>query len=130
LSQHKLPVVTGSVLVEPDGGTTDSKTVVEQSGSETAVTALLASLGGVTWLWNAADSLELTLTLSYEKYVVDNEILRMITRILEEIEVTDETLAVDLIDKIGLGGHFTGEQHTLDFIKKGTELFDRSRWEA
>ena len=94
---------------------------------------MLASLGGVTWLWNAAGSLESTLTLSFEKYVVDNEILGMIARFLEGIEVTDETLAVDLIDKVGPGGHFIGEQHTRDFIKKEQfmpELFDRSRWET
>jgi trimethylamine--corrinoid protein Co-methyltransferase len=44
---------------------------------------------------------------------MDNEILGMCERVLQGIEVTDETLAVDLIESIGPGGNFLTEAHTV-----------------
>ncbi len=37
-------------------------------------------------------------------------------RFKQGIEVNDETMAVDLIDKVGIGGHYIQEQHTLDYF--------------
>jgi trimethylamine--corrinoid protein Co-methyltransferase len=39
-------------------------------------------------------------------YVLDHEIWDLIARILHGISVTEETLALDIIDKVGPGGHF------------------------
>ena len=45
----------------------------------------------------------------------------MVRRMVEGINVTDETLAVDVIRKVGPGGHFLSQSHTRQYHKK--ELF-------
>ena len=52
------------------------------------------------------------MTASYDKLVIDNEIIGMAMRAVEGIQVNDETLAFDLIKKVGPGGHFVSERHT------------------
>jgi trimethylamine--corrinoid protein Co-methyltransferase len=51
------------------------------------------------------------------------------------VEVTEETLALDVIDQVGPGGHFLGEDHTLKHFRQNwvPKLLDRStrgEWEA
>ncbi|MDP6682895.1 MAG: trimethylamine methyltransferase family protein [Desulfobacterales bacterium] len=60
--------------------------------------------------------LEFGLTGSFDMLVMTNEFLGMVKRFKQGIEVNDETMAVDLIDKVGIGGHYIQEQHTLDYF--------------
>jgi len=57
-------------------------------------------------------------TTSPEAMVIDNEIVDYALRFTQGIEVNDETLAVDVIDKAGPGGHFLGEKHTLKHFRE------------
>ncbi len=99
-------------------GMSDSKTVDTQAGFESAVTNLLVALAGGNYIHDAAGLLEFCLTASLEKYVIDDEILGMTKRALKGIEVTPETLAFDLMKKIGPGGHFVSSRHTRKFMRK------------
>jgi trimethylamine--corrinoid protein Co-methyltransferase len=56
------------------------------------------------------------LTGSFARLVMTKEFLGMVKRFKQGIEVNDETMAVDLIDKVGIGGHYIQEQHTLDYF--------------
>lgn len=60
--------------------------------------------------------LESGLTGSFAMLVMTKEFLGMVKRFKQGIEVNDETMAVDLIDKVGIGGHYIQEQHTLDYF--------------
>jgi len=57
-------------------------------------------------------------TTSPEAMVIDNEIVDYALRFAQGIEVNDDTLAVDVIDKAGPGGHFLGEKHTLKHFRE------------
>jgi len=57
-------------------------------------------------------------TTSPEAMVIDNEIVDYVLRFARGIEVNDETLAVDVIDKAGPGGHYLGEKHTLKHFRE------------
>jgi len=57
-------------------------------------------------------------TTSPEAMVIDNEIVDYALRFAQGIEVNDETLAIDVIDKAGPGGHFLGEKHTLKHFRE------------
>ncbi|UCB47469.1 MAG: trimethylamine methyltransferase family protein [Spirochaetota bacterium] len=48
---------------------------------------------------------------------MDNEILGGIKRILKGVEVTDETLAVDIIDAVGPGGHYLAHKHSREHLR-------------
>ncbi len=114
------------------GGSTDSKTVDAQAGAETAMSMLVAAMSGMNFIYEACGGLDGTLTFSYEKLVIDNEIAGMVTRILRGIDVSEETLAVDEICKYGstnyLGSPRTGKTFRTEHYLP--TLFDRRSWEA
>ena len=95
------------------GGTTDAKTMDIQAAYESAMSSLLVAMSGANYIHDIAGLMEEDLTVSYEKLVVDNEILGMCQRVLRGINVTDETLATDLIIEKGPGAHFMAEDHTV-----------------
>jgi trimethylamine--corrinoid protein Co-methyltransferase len=95
------------------GGTTDAKSVDIQAAYESGMSSLLVAMSGANYIHDIAGLMEADLTVSYEKLVMDNEILGMCARVLRGIEVTDETLAADLIIEKGPGGHYLDAEHTL-----------------
>jgi trimethylamine--corrinoid protein Co-methyltransferase len=99
------------------GGMTDSKTLDAQSGYESALTNLLCALSGANFIHDAAGLMEFAMTVSYEKYIIDNEILGMVMRAVEGIKVNDDTLAFDLIKQAGPGGNFVAARHTRRFMR-------------
>jgi trimethylamine--corrinoid protein Co-methyltransferase len=118
------------------GGMTDAKMLDAQSGYESAVTSLLCALAGANFIHDAAGLMEFALTVCYEKFVIDNEILGMVMRAVEGIAVNDDTLAFNLIKKVGPGGNFIAAKHTRRFMRREhfyTSLSDRNtrqEWEA
>ncbi len=115
------------------GGTTDAKTVDIQCAFESAMSALMVAMSGANYIHDMAGLMEFDLTVSYDKLVVDNEILGMVQRVLRGIEVSDETLALDLMIEKGPGRDYLAEEHTVRFMRK--EFFfpllaDRTKREA
>ena len=79
--------------------------------------------------------LESGVTFDYGQLVMDNEFARMIKHVVGGIPVTSETLAVDVIGKVGPFNQFITEKHTFDHMKKMSQpqLIDRrvrDKWEA
>lgn len=114
------------------GGVTDSKLADAQAGAETALSMLMAGMSGLNFIYEACGGLDGTLTFSYEKLVIDNEIAGMVLRTLRGIEVNEETLAVDEICKYG-SSNYLGSPHTGRTFRKEhylPTLFDRRSWEA
>jgi len=118
------------------GGMTDSKVLDAQSGYESALSSLLCALAGANFIHDAAGLMEFALTVCYEKFIIDNEILGMVMRAVEGIRVDDDTLAFDLIKQVGPGGNFITAKHTRHFMRSEhyqPSLSDRSsreEWEA
>ncbi|MBI3241117.1 MAG: trimethylamine methyltransferase family protein [Chloroflexi bacterium] len=56
--------------------------------------------------------LEGGLTASYEKWIIDAETLAMFFHFFKGFEISDETLALDMIAEVGPGGHHFGTPHT------------------
>jgi trimethylamine--corrinoid protein Co-methyltransferase len=90
----------------------DSKVNDTQSGYESAITNLMVALAGGNFIHDAAGFLEFCMTASYDKLVIDNEILGMVMRAVDGIQVNDETLAFELIKEIGPGGAYVSSNHT------------------
>lgn len=100
------------------GGMTDSNVIDAQCGYESSITTLLCALAGANFIHDAAGLMEFALTVSYEKLVIDNEILGMVMRAVRGIEVNDETLAFDVLKEVGPGGHFVSNKHTRNHMRK------------
>jgi len=116
------------------GGLTDSKIPDIQAGYEKGTTLLMVALAGANYIHNSAGMLESTTTVAYEQYVIDNEIIGMVMRALKGIEVNEDTLALDLIEKVGPGGNFLAEEHTVShmrsefFFPKVSDRSQREKW--
>jgi len=70
-------------------------------------------MGGANLVNHAAGWLEGGLTASFEKLILDAEMLQMMAEYLRPIEVNDDELALDAIAEVGPGGHHFGTSHTL-----------------
>jgi trimethylamine--corrinoid protein Co-methyltransferase len=100
------------------GGMSDAKLSDYQSGVEKALQAMITAMSGGNYIHDAAGLLECCMTSSYEQYVLDNEMLGMVSRALEGVDFTRETLAFQVIQEIGPRGNFLGHMHTLRNITK------------
>ena len=108
IAQHLgLPVYNSSAL-------TDSKVPDVQAGYEKGISSVTAALAGANFIHHSAGFLESLLAVAYEQYVIDDDINGAVMRMVRGIEVTDETLAVDVIREVVQGeGHFLGHPQTL-----------------
>ncbi len=96
-------------------GMSDAKVPDNQSGFEKGITTAVVALAGGNFISEAAGMQASLLGVSYEALVIDNDMLGVVQRTLRGIEVSDETLAVDVIREVALGGpgHFLGHAETL-----------------
>ncbi|MGD8505571.1 MAG: trimethylamine methyltransferase family protein [Candidatus Bathyarchaeota archaeon] len=99
------------------GGCSDSKVPDAQAAYERTLTLLPAILAGPDIVCGMG-GLEAAKTMVPELLIIDNEILEGILRLVRGFEVNDDTLALDVIRKVGLGGHYLAEKHTLNRFMK------------
>lgn len=95
---------------------TDSKLLDFQAGYEKTLVLTMAALGGVNKIFYPG-TMEGALTVSKESLVLDAEIIEGVYRVLEGVDVNELTLAVDVIDEVGPGGHFLKQKHTMQFLQ-------------
>ncbi len=84
-----------------------------QAAYESEMSLWGAVMGHANLVLHGAGWMEGGLTASFEKMVLDAELLQMMAEFLNPIEVNEETLALDAIREVGPGGHFFGAKHTL-----------------
>lgn len=80
-----------------------------------------------------AGMLELGITFDFAQFVMDNEMFKMIKKVLGGIDVTDANMAVDIIKEVGPGGEFVSHVHTFENFRKEqsqTKLIDRTMRDA
>jgi trimethylamine---corrinoid protein Co-methyltransferase len=89
-----------------------SNAVDAQAGYESVFSLWGAIMGGANVVLHGAGWMEGGLHASFEKMVVDADLLQMIAAYLEPIVVDEDTLAFEAIREVGPGGHFFGTAHT------------------
>ncbi len=126
---YKLPIYATA-------GMSDAKVPDAQAGYESSITNLLVALAGGNFIHDAAGFLEFCMTASYEKLVIDDEIIGMVMRAVEGIQVDENALALEEIRKVGPGGHFVSSRHTRQNMRKEqfrptlSDRETRPAWEA
>ncbi len=118
-------------LIANGGGGTDSKLPTIQIGYEKAFSILLNVLVGAEGIHIA--SLDDWGTTAMEQHVIDDEIIKYAKRLLQGFNVSAETLAIDVIKDVGIGGNFLEHKHTFRNFKKEhwiPELSFRESWQT
>ena len=108
--RYKLPV-------HVSGGLTEAKRPDIQSGVEKSISSLMVAMAGADCIRLAAGILDSGNSISYEQYVIDNEIIGIIHRLLAGIKVNEGTLGFDVIEKVGPGGNYVMEDHTVEHMQ-------------
>jgi trimethylamine--corrinoid protein Co-methyltransferase len=117
------------VPIYNSAGMTEAKIPDVQAGMEKAQSVIQVALAGANFIHHAAGMLEDMSTIAYEQFVIDNEMLGMAMRAVRGVEVNDDTLALTAIDRVGPGGHFLMDEHTLRYMRTEhyypSDVFDR-----
>ncbi|MEM4483065.1 MAG: trimethylamine methyltransferase family protein [Candidatus Methanomethylicia archaeon] len=114
-------------------GISDSKIIDAQCGFESSIGIFLGVLAGVNVI-SGPGMLISENCQSLEKLVIDNEICGMALRLARGVKVDEDTLAIDLIKKVGPGGMYLAEKHTLKHFRSEllipSEIIDRRDWKV
>ena len=115
-------------------GATDSKFCDAQAGAEAAFEILCSASVGSSLVHDCGAWMDHGSLVSPEYMVLTHEIVDMAKHFMEGIEVSENTLAVDIINKVGPGGHYLQEKHTKQNFKKVkySKIFERmfyDEWE-
>jgi len=116
-------------------GCSDSKVLDQQAAIEATLSITIAALSGANLIHDVG-YLESGLLGSFDMLVMSDQVIGMAKRILAGVTVTPETLATDVIESVGPGGHYLTQEHTRTHFR--TEfwlptLIDRQMrrtWEA
>jgi trimethylamine---corrinoid protein Co-methyltransferase len=108
------------------GGCSDSKLPDQQAAAEAALSLLTETLCGSN-LVHDVGYLESGLTYSLEQLAMCDDFIGYVKRFMEGVDVSDEALALDVIDEVGPEGNFMGEPHTSRHFREDwiPSLFDR-----
>ena len=107
---YRLPVRGGGAIC-------DAKMPDAQASYESMMNLLMARLSGINFLLHSAGILESFNCMSYEKFIIDDEMCGMVKRIQRGYEVNLDTLAFDVVKEVGPGGHFLDKDHTFDHFR-------------
>lgn len=113
-------------------GKTDACYPGAQAGFEKALSVLFPILTGATGI-GTMGQLEGGITFSYVQLVIDNEIIGYIKRALRGFDVTDESLALNVIKEVGIGGNYIQHEHTaLNFRNEFylSDILERLPWSS
>jgi len=134
-------ILMGSVLAQMShhlklpyfgtAGCSDAKLPDAQAASEATLSCMSTALSGANLIHDCG-LLDHGSLASPAFTVLVHEILDMLNQIFRGIEIDDENLAVDIINKVGPGGHYMDEDHTVEHFKAVwySNLFDRSNYSS
>ena len=109
-------------------GCTDAKFCDPQAAVEATLQCLSAAAIGSSLVHDCSSWMDHGSLVSPAFMVLVNEILHNVNQYMKGLPVTEETLAIDLIDQVGPGGHYLQEDHTMKHFRevRYSKLFDRT----
>jgi len=115
------------------GGLTDSLLPDAQAGMESALALSTAVNSGINFILHSAGILGSYISMSFEKFMIDEELCGMVRKLVKPVDVSDEAIDLAMIKKVGIGGQFLTEPKTFKLCR--TEFFlpgiaNRSNFES
>ncbi len=103
------------------GGLTDAHIPDAQAAFESTMALMTAMRNGVNFVLHAAGILGSYIAASFEKFIIDEEACAMVKKIIHPIEITDESIDVEMIKQVGIGGQYLTQPKTFRLCR--TEFF-------
>ncbi|MGL3604967.1 trimethylamine methyltransferase family protein [Rhizobium sp. G187] len=117
--EYMKAVIVGGQLARRYGipyrtsNTNAANTLDAQAAYESAFSLWALTQGGGNFIMHSAGWSEGGLTASFEKFILDVDMLQMVAEFLTPLDVSPDALALDAVRDVGPGGHFFGTAHTL-----------------
>ena len=103
------------------GGLTDALAVDAQAGAESAIALTTAARSGINFILHSAGILGSYIGMSFEKFLVDEEICGMIRSLFKPLPITDDRIDLETIKSVGIGGQYLTHPKTFQLCR--TEFF-------
>ena len=112
-------------------GASEAKIFDQQAAAEAALSLVVETLAGSNIIHDLG-YLESGLTFSFAQLLLGNEVVSWIKAFAKEFEVSEETLALDVITELGPEGDFLNTPHTLKHFRERwyPDLFERTTYES
>ncbi len=104
------------------GGLTDSLKADGQAGAESALAVSTAVRSGINFILHAAGILGSYISMSFEKFILDEEVGGMIKKMAVPLEVTPDSIDLEMIKQVGIGGQYLTQPKTFKLCR--TEFFN------
>ncbi len=98
-------------------GTTDAKTLDAQAGIESTFSIFAQGLAGLNLIHDVG-YMDMAMACSTEMLVLGDEVIGMTKRFVRGIEVSTETLARSVVERVGPGGNYLADDHTRAWFRK------------
>jgi len=99
------------------GAVTDAHIPDMQAGMESALSLYTAAHNGISFILHSAGILTSYLSMSFEKFLIDEALCGKIKKILNPIEINEESLSIDIIKEVGIGGEFLSHPKTFELCR-------------
>jgi len=99
------------------GAVCDAKIPDAQAAYESMMSLLMAQVSGINFVLHTAGILDTYNCMSYEKFIIDDEMCGMVKRIKKGFNFNDDTLGLNAIKEVGPGGHFLDKDHTFKHFR-------------
>ncbi len=100
------------------GALNDAKAVDIQAGYETMMNLMFFLMAGFDYIPHAVGVVDSYMSIAYEKFILDEEMITALRRMMQGIEVSEETLLSSLVQKIGPGGNFFTTEEASHYFRR------------
>ena len=126
---YKLPSRSG-------GGLTDAHCPDGQAAGESALALSTAARNGINFILHSAGILGSYIAMSFEKFLMDEEMCGIVRKLIKPIDFSDEAIDVQMIKNVGIGGQYLTQPKTFKLCRTEfymTDFFNRQNhagWKA
>ena len=106
------------------GGLTDANFPDAQAGVQSAMALTTAARNGINFILHACGILSAYMAMSYEKFMIDEELCGLARKLIQPIEVSDESIDLETIKTVGIGGNYLMEPKTFELCRTAFFLPD------
>ena len=99
------------------GGLTDALAVDAQAGVESALALNTAARSGVNFILHSCGILGSYIAMSFEKFLVDEEACGFVRAMQKPLEITDDSIDLDVIKEVGIGGQYLTHPKTFQLCR-------------
>ncbi len=103
------------------GSLTDAMCADAQAGAESALALSTAARSGINFILHSCGILGSYISMSFEKFLIDEEVCGMVRNMIRPLALTDESIDIDVIKEVGIGGQYLTHPKTFKLCR--TEFF-------